>query len=94
LIPFYHDCNIKAATRVGASGSFPPHLKYVISHFMFGPHVAAYIQYCIKNVAPLVVFPPLLRNPGDGPVQYPGGNAPHVRHLHHHNLKEKIQMRM
>jgi len=30
---------------------------------MFGPSVAAYIQYCIKNVSPT-----LLRNPGNGPA--------------------------
>jgi len=41
----------------GASGARPPHLKSVPPHFMFGPPVAAYIQYCIlKMCHPLLVF--------------------------------------
>jgi len=42
----------------GGSGARPLHLKSV--HFTFGPPVAAYIQYCIKNVPPLSGFWPLL----------------------------------
>ena len=34
----------RAVASMGASGSRPPHLKYVPPHFTFGPLVAAYIQ--------------------------------------------------
>ena len=52
-----------------------PHLKSVPPHFTFDPSVAAYIQYCIWNLWPLLpVFgpsvcflAPLLLNPGNGP---------------------------
>ena len=48
----------------------PPHLKSVPPHFTFGPPVAAYIQYCILKMCPPPsgFWPPLLLNPGDGPV--------------------------
>ena len=38
-------------------------------HFAFGPLVATYIQYCVLKMWPPSGFwPPLLLNPGDGPV--------------------------
>jgi len=40
-----------------------PPFEICAPHFMFGPLVAAYIQYCI-----LKMWPPLLLTPGDGPV--------------------------
>ena len=43
-----------------------PHLKFVPAHFMFGPPVAAYIQYCVVKMWLL-----RLRNPGDGPTLVP-----------------------
>ena len=49
----------RAVGSGGASGDRPPHLKSVPPHFMFGPPVAAYIQYCIlKMCPPLLVFGP------------------------------------
>jgi len=58
-----------------------PQFEIGAPHFMFGPLVATYIQYCIfKMWPPLLVFglsfwflDPLLVNPGDGIVLKRGG---------------------
>jgi len=59
----------RAVASRGASGARPLHIKSVSPHFMFGPSVAAYIQYCILKMCPPFWFlTPCLLNPGDGPV--------------------------
>ena len=71
-----HD-RVQGRRQRGGQWCPSPHLKSVPTHFAFGPPVAAYIQYCIIKIwppflvlAPLFVFcPPLLLNPGDGPVR-------------------------
>jgi len=46
-----------------------PLFKIRYPDFMFGPPVAAYIQYFLfKMCPPLRFLAPLLRNPGDGPA--------------------------
>jgi len=60
----------KEATHPGpspgvASGARYPHLKSVTPRYVFGPPVAAYIQYCISMVPPLCGFCPLMQIPGD-----------------------------
>jgi len=47
----------------GGSGARRPHLKSVPPHFMFGPPIAAYIQYCNLKMCPSVLL-----NSGDGPA--------------------------
>ena len=44
-----------------------PHLKYVRLHFMFGARLLHTSNVVFTNVAPRVLFPPVLRNPDDGP---------------------------
>ena len=53
-----------------AGGQWCPDPPFEIGapHFTFGPPVAAYIQYCIFKMWPLLlVFGPPAANPGDGP---------------------------
>ena len=65
------------STAGGGQWCPAPPFEIGAPHFTFGPQVAAYIQYCILKTWPsLLVFgplffgfwPPLLLNPGDGPV--------------------------
>jgi len=68
---------VKPDRVVVSGGPVVPGLPFEIGgpHFTFGPPVAAYIQYCILKMSPLLFFAPpsgfwapLLLNLGDGPA--------------------------
>ena len=64
----------------GATGARHPRLKSVPAHFTFGPLVAAYFPFSILKMWPpfgfwpLLVFAPLLLNPGDEPEYHTSYN--------------------
>ena len=74
---FTYANSVPGPSPAGGRWGPAPRLKSVPPHFMFGPPVAAYIQYCIlKRCPPLLVLAPpgfwplLLLHPDDGLAQY------------------------
>jgi len=60
---------VPGPSPAGVSGVRPPHLKYMLPISFFAPRLLHTSNIVLKTMVALVVFGPLLRNPGDGPVR-------------------------